>query len=79
VDSRLGLDTVSRKIPFPRRESKPDHPVVQPVTSLYTHSALQALVRSLEINLIRKAEWNELLNEEMNEGIFIMFIMTHIK
>jgi len=31
---RAGLDlVVKRKIPSPRRESKPDHPIVQPVGS----------------------------------------------
>jgi hypothetical protein len=34
---RAGLDIVSRrKIPGPRRESNPDHPIVQPVGSRYT-------------------------------------------
>jgi hypothetical protein len=33
--------TVSkRKIPIPRRESKPDHPIVQPVASRYTEWVL---------------------------------------
>jgi hypothetical protein len=37
VGSRADLDTVSkRKIPSPRRDSNPDHPIVQPVVSRYT-------------------------------------------
>jgi hypothetical protein len=37
VSPRFGLDTVSkRKIPSPRRESNPDHPIVQPIASSYT-------------------------------------------
>jgi len=37
VGSRAGLDMASKiKIPSPRRESKPDHPIVQPVASRYT-------------------------------------------
>jgi hypothetical protein len=37
VGPRTGLDMVSKwKIPNPRRESKPDHPIVQPVASRYT-------------------------------------------
>jgi hypothetical protein len=37
VGSRAGLDTVSkRKILSPRRESKPDHPIVQLVVGRYT-------------------------------------------
>jgi hypothetical protein len=36
VDPTVGLDTVvKRKIPSPRRESNPDHPIVQPVASRY--------------------------------------------
>jgi hypothetical protein len=37
VGPRIFLETVSnRKIPSPRRESNPDHPIVQPVASRYT-------------------------------------------
>jgi hypothetical protein len=37
VGSRAGLDTLSnRKIPIPRRESNPDHLIVQPIASHYT-------------------------------------------
>jgi hypothetical protein len=37
VVPRAGLDTIlKKKIPSPRRESKPDHPIVQPVASRYT-------------------------------------------
>jgi hypothetical protein len=37
VGLRASLDAVvKRKIPSPRRESKPDHPIVQPVASRYT-------------------------------------------
>jgi hypothetical protein len=37
VGPKTGLDTVlKRKIPNPRRESNPDHPIVQPVASRYT-------------------------------------------
>jgi hypothetical protein len=39
VGPRAGLNTVSKiKIPSPRRESKPDHPIVQRVASRYTDS-----------------------------------------
>jgi hypothetical protein len=41
VGPRAGLDAVSkRKIHSPRRESKPDHPIVQPVASRYTDWAI---------------------------------------
>jgi hypothetical protein len=37
VGPRAGLNTVSkRKIPSPRRESNPDHPIFQPVASRHT-------------------------------------------
>jgi hypothetical protein len=36
VGPRTGLDTVSKRIPIPRRESILDHPIVQPVVSRYT-------------------------------------------
>jgi hypothetical protein len=37
VDTRAGLYTVlKRKIPSPRREPNPYHPIVQPVVSRYT-------------------------------------------
>jgi hypothetical protein len=36
VDPRGGLNTVvKRKIPSPRRDSNPDHPIVQPSQSVY--------------------------------------------
>jgi len=36
VGTRAGLYTVSNiKIPIPRRESNPDHPIFQPVASRY--------------------------------------------
>jgi hypothetical protein len=36
MDLRAGLDAVvNRKIPSPRREPNPDHPIVQPVASRY--------------------------------------------
>jgi hypothetical protein len=39
-----GLDTVSRKkIPIPRRESNPEHPIVQLVASRYTDWTIPAL------------------------------------
>jgi hypothetical protein len=39
-----GLDTIpKRKIPRPRWESNPDHPIVHPVASLYTDWAIPAL------------------------------------
>jgi hypothetical protein len=41
VGPRAGLHTVSkRKFPSPRRESNPDHPIVQPVVSRYPGSHL---------------------------------------
>jgi hypothetical protein len=37
VGPRAGLDTMSkRKIPSPRQELNPDHPIVQPIASHYT-------------------------------------------
>jgi hypothetical protein len=36
VGPSASLDTASRKIPSPRRDSNPDHPIVQPVVSRYT-------------------------------------------
>jgi hypothetical protein len=37
MGSRTGLDTVSKKkIPSPRREKNPDHPIVHPIASRYT-------------------------------------------
>jgi hypothetical protein len=37
VGSKAGMDAVSKKkIRSPRRESNPDHPIVQPVSSRYT-------------------------------------------
>jgi hypothetical protein len=45
VGPRAVLDTVSnRKIPSPRRESKPYHPIVHPVASRYTDWAIPAVV-----------------------------------
>jgi hypothetical protein len=44
VGPRACLDTVSmRKIPSPRRDVNPDHPIVQPVVSRYTDWAITAL------------------------------------
>jgi hypothetical protein len=44
VSTSAVLDMVSkRKIPSPRRESNPDHPIVQPVASPYTDCAIAAL------------------------------------
>jgi hypothetical protein len=41
---RAGLGMVSkRKIPSPRRESNPDHPIVQPVASRYSDLTIPAL------------------------------------
>jgi hypothetical protein len=38
VGPRAGLNTVEKKkIPSPRRDSKPDHPTVQPVSNRYTN------------------------------------------
>jgi hypothetical protein len=38
-----GLDAmVKKKIPSPRRESNPDHPIVQPVVSRYTNWVFKA-------------------------------------
>jgi hypothetical protein len=43
VGLRAGLDTVSkRRIPSPRRESNPDHPIFHPVASRYTDWAIPA-------------------------------------
>jgi hypothetical protein len=45
VSPRAGLGMVSkRKIPRPRRESNPDHSIVQPVASRYTDQATAAPV-----------------------------------
>jgi hypothetical protein len=45
VGPRAGLDMVSkRKIPSPRSESNPNHPIVQPVASRYTYWAIPALI-----------------------------------
>jgi len=42
VGPRAVLDAVEkRKIPSPRRESNPDHPIVQPVASPYTDWTIQ--------------------------------------
>jgi hypothetical protein len=52
--SGAGLDTVSkRKIPSPRRESNPDHPIVQPVASRYTDWANPALKLRIEMIIKR--------------------------
>jgi len=55
VGSRAVLDTMSkRKIPSTRRESKPDHPIVQPVASRYTDRAITALdIRSFVRSFVR--------------------------
>jgi hypothetical protein len=38
---RAGLNTASkRKIPSPRRESNPEHPIVQPVANRLTNGAI---------------------------------------
>jgi hypothetical protein len=43
VGPRAGMDMVSKtEIPSPRRESKPDHPIVQPVANRYTDWAIPA-------------------------------------
>jgi hypothetical protein len=43
VGPSASLDTVSkRKIPSPRRESNPDHPIVQPVACCYNDWAIRA-------------------------------------
>jgi hypothetical protein len=48
MGARAGLDTVSkRKIPSIRRESKPEHPVVQPVVSRYTDWAILAFSHAI--------------------------------
>jgi hypothetical protein len=48
VGFRAGLDAESkRKIPNPRRDSNPDHPIVQPVVSRYTDWAIPALIISI--------------------------------
>jgi hypothetical protein len=53
VGPRTGLyEVVKRKIPIPRRESNPDHPIVQPVASRYTDWAVPALVLSTVSSLI---------------------------
>jgi hypothetical protein len=45
VGPRAGLDMVSkRKFPSPHRESNPDHPIVQPLTSRYTDWAIQTFM-----------------------------------
>jgi hypothetical protein len=50
VGPRAGLDTVSKtKIPSPREESNPDHPIVQPVSSRYTDWTIPALDILLEV------------------------------
>jgi hypothetical protein len=44
VGSRAGLDAVSkREIPSSHRESKDDHPIVQPVASRYIDWAIPAM------------------------------------
>jgi len=44
VAPRATLDTMSkRKIPSPCKGSNPDHPIVQPMVSHYTDSAIPAL------------------------------------
>jgi hypothetical protein len=50
VGLRAVLDTaLKRKTPSPRRESNPDHPIVQPVASRYTDWAIPALTVFLVI------------------------------
>jgi hypothetical protein len=45
---RAGLDLASkRKIPSHRRESKPNHPIVQPVASHYTNWANSPLTKTI--------------------------------
>jgi hypothetical protein len=51
VGPRAVLDAVvNRKIPSPRRESNPDHPIVQPVSSLYTILAHRRWVYNIKID-----------------------------
>jgi hypothetical protein len=43
VGLKSGLDAVvKRKIPSPRRESNPDHPIVHPIASRYTDLSITA-------------------------------------
>jgi hypothetical protein len=52
VGPRTVLDTVvKRKIPSPRRESKPRTPILQPVAQRYTYWAITAVPYLIEIQL----------------------------
>jgi len=45
VGPRASLDAEAKEeIPSPHRNSNPDHPIVQPVVSRYTHRAIPALM-----------------------------------
>jgi hypothetical protein len=53
----LGTAVVKRKIPSPRRESKPRIPIVQPVAQRYSDWAIAALYLYVsEYNLKKESE-----------------------
>jgi hypothetical protein len=58
VGPRTSLDMVSkRKIPSPRRESNPDHPIVQPIASRYTDRAIPAHAVKVKVKLSMCFNW----------------------
>jgi hypothetical protein len=69
---RAGLDTVSKKkIPGPRRDSNPDHPIVQPVVrnwgrlEIHTKFCWKSMKR---IRLVRyKRRWEGRIRADLRE------------
>jgi hypothetical protein len=69
VGPRAGLNTVSkRKIPSPRLESNPDHPIVQPVASCCTNWAIPALPSRLWVTIVF-TDWKSVLADITYHGL----------